>query len=94
MAFLKIDLEENAKAISQIVLDELLYKGRTLRQWADAISKPKTNADKIRAMTDEELMTWIMEMQACPYELYQDCQHPNYDCETCIKDWLRQEAEE
>ena len=56
--------------------------------------KPITNADKIRTMTDEELMTWIMEMQACPYELYQDCQHPNYDCETCIKDWLKQEAHE
>ena len=52
-----------------------------------------TKADRIRAMVDEELMTWIMEMQACPYELYQDCQHPNYDCETCIKDWLKQEAE-
>ena len=56
--------------------------------------KPKTNADRIRAMSDEELMTWIMEMQACPYERYQDCQHPNYDCETCIKDWLKQEADE
>ena len=53
----------------------------------------QTNADRIRAMVDEELMTWIMEMQACPYELYQDCQHPNYDCETCIKDWMKQEAE-
>lgn len=58
-----------------------------------AFETKHTNADRIRAMTDEELMTWIMEMQACPYELYQDCQHPNYDCETCIKGWLKQEVE-
>ena len=55
--------------------------------------KPMTNADRIRAMTDDELTMWIMEMQSCPYERYQDCQHPNYDCETCVKDWLKQEAE-
>ena len=58
-----------------------------------AFETKHTNADRIRAMSDEKLMTWIMEMQACPYELYQDCQHPNYDCETCIKGWLKQEVE-
>lgn len=37
------------------VLDGYEYNGKTIREWADLIANPKTNADRIRAMTDEEL---------------------------------------
>ena len=51
-----------------------------------------TNADKIRKMTDEELIPVIMEWvcntffrgkQACPQA----------HCDDCIRAWLRKEAE-
>lgn len=37
------------------VLDEYEYRGKTIREWADLIANPKTNADRIRTMSDEEL---------------------------------------
>ena len=36
------------------------YKGKTLKEWADSISKPVTNADRIRAMTDDELAEYLI----------------------------------
>ena len=36
------------------VLDEITYKGRTIREWADALTNPKTKGDELRAMSDEE----------------------------------------
>ena len=50
--------------------------------------KPQTNADRIRAMSDEELMK-IFEsvgMTGCP-EPTMDCRA---SCEECILDWLKQ----
>ena len=49
--------------IFERVLDEMLYKGKTLREWADYIANPKTNADRIRAMTDEEIDKFLGEVQ-------------------------------
>lgn len=40
-------------------LDGFKYKGRTLRQWVDPIVNPITNADRIRAMSDEELAEYL-----------------------------------
>ena len=37
------------------VIDEVAYKGKTIREWADLLTNPKSNADRIRAMSDEEL---------------------------------------
>lgn len=42
------------------VLDEYEYNGKTIREWADLIVNPKTNADRIRSMSDEELAEWIV----------------------------------
>ena len=41
------------------VIDEVAYKGKTIREWADLLTNPKSNADRIRAMSDEELADFI-----------------------------------
>ena len=53
--------------------------------------KPMTNADKIRAMSDEELA----EVIACPKGLFarMDCFDDNRDCKHCALEWLQQPAE-
>ena len=53
-----------------------------------------TNADRIRAKSDEELAKWIA-------DIYPDCP-PGYNCDSsrvtdccdCWLDWLKQEADE
>lgn len=60
---------------------ELLQAIITLEQFMDGISeeKPKTNADRIRAMTDEELAKWLDgELPSKPKEWWLD--------------WLKEEA--
>lgn len=49
--------------------------------------KPKTNGDKIRAMTDEELSCFIADVD-CPQET---CK-PGMYCEKCWLNWLRSPA--
>lgn len=51
---------------------------------------PMTNADRIRAMSDEELAVVIM----CPHESEQTlCTRPE-DCLSCCIEWLKQPAKE
>jgi hypothetical protein len=50
-------------------------------------TKPKSNADKIRAMTDKELAYWIM----CPYDSPY-CTGTD-QCIECTLEWLKQSAE-
>lgn len=64
--------------------------------------KPKTNADRIRAMTDEELAATEM---LCPYwasknpwrcpEKYAKRKDgkEGYDCVACVLDWLKSPVE-
>lgn len=59
--------------------------------------KPKTNADRIRAMSDEKLAAWIAGMSTiceCCAEL-NECASPRgfNRCSHGIKDWLQQPAE-
>lgn len=62
--------------------------------------KPKTRADQIRAMSDEELANLFQEY-ACPEDLggENQCEETSlelFDVSKCIKcwlDWLRQEVE-
>ena len=55
--------------------------------------KPQTNADRIRAMTDEELASFIDHISGCPPKREDcDCIESEDDCEACWLDWLRQEA--
>lgn len=54
---------------------------------------PQTNADRIRAMTDEELAEWLSDMHdtvTCPNNGAIDC---NPSCKRCWLDWLKQEGE-
>lgn len=58
-----------------------------------AQSKPMTNGDRIRAMSDEELAKFLDDNHnshgcVCPAR---DC---SATCRQCIEDWLQQPAEE
>ena len=56
--------------------------------------KPITNADRIRAMSDEELAEWIATVplshdDICPSPLPERCGGSNgYDAEACKQCWL------
>ena len=61
-----------------------------------ATTVPYTNADRIRAMSDEELAEFIPNWSytnacKCEEQSYADC---NLKCEECVLDWLQQPAEE
>lgn len=58
------------------------FNGITLKQ-------PRTNADCIRAMSDEELAKFL-NVAGCPCP-EKDCRPT---CEVCIEEWLQQPAEE
>ena len=52
------------------------------------VHKPKTNADRIRAMTDEELREFlcsITKCEVCQFEIWGGCG---------LLEWLQQPAEE
>ena len=62
--------------------------------------RKKTNADRIRNMTDEELAKYIFLIladYACPpYQNMDSCKKKNatFDvCESCWLEWLKQEVE-
>lgn len=55
----------------------------------------KSNADRIRAMTDEELARFFCDEYGCPIGRgYPDCGETPTDpvCVGCWLEWLRQEA--
>lgn len=54
------------------------------------LSQPMTNADRIRAMSDEELAEVIM----CPYGSEPDLCCTKGTCLECCEKWLQQPAEE
>lgn len=52
----------------------------------------KTNADRIRAMTDEELATKLY-LSTCIHVFDSEVKCKDNGCKKCWLDWLRQEAE-
>lgn len=53
---------------------------------------PKSNADKIRAMTDEELAEWFTDV--CPASVEFSCSGCKFNALECtFLTWLKQEAE-
>ena len=48
---------------------------------------PKTNADRIRSMKDEELAVVI----ACPHNPL-ECVHPGENCVSCCLEWLKEKS--
>ena len=54
--------------------------------------KPLTNADRIRAMTDEELAEFLMKpTRIIPKYECEDCEN---DCTECVLEWLKEEADD
>ena len=54
------------------------------------VASTHTNADRIRAMTDEELAGWILRQVCCP----DDRDGCRSTCTECWLAWLREEAED
>lgn len=48
-----------------------------------------TNADRIRAMSDEELAAYLL----CPRDFDPNMYCRNLTCRECVVEWLRQPAE-
>lgn len=50
-----IDIEgcKTIKELAHRVMNEYEYNGKTIREWADLLTNSKTNADRIRAMSDD-----------------------------------------
>lgn len=58
----------------------------------DNLTEPVlTNADRIRAMSDEELVELLDYDLGCPAT--GNCEKMNRDCKACWLDWLQQPAE-
>ena len=57
-------------------------------------AKPMTNADRIRAMTDEELCDFLSQYKFCDI-CEEGCDNCTYhgDCDKRLLDWLKQPAE-
>lgn len=52
-----------------------------------------TNADRIRAMTDEELATWLIERIPCHRCPIEECNGGHQNCTDFWLDWLKQEVD-
>ena len=72
-----------------VIETEVVYRGYCVDGPCSCF-EPKTNADKVRAMTDEELARWIGQYERC-VEHKRKC---DSKCYLCWLDWLKQEADE
>ena len=77
------------------------YDGEPLGLPSNFKLKPMTHADRIRAMSDEELAKWLLEVMkhkvACFGEgafEYTPCRNVEHDCVKCGVTWLKQPVEE
>ena len=55
-------------------------------------AKPQTNADRIRAMSDEELAKQFSHTSICEQK-YPKCMVAGEDCVECLLEWLKQPVE-
>lgn len=73
------------------------YKLENVLAWRDEcfeiMTSPKTNADRIRSMTDEELAE-VLFGSCIEHMGVEECSHPEEACKSCVLDWLRAESEE
>lgn len=65
------------------------------------VTKPMTNADRIRAMTDEELAEWIRAVSpyeeycgCCPAEGFCNTSYKGMECKDIVRLWLQQPVKE
>lgn len=61
---------------------------------ASRVVNVQTNADRIRAMSDEELCKLLMSIPDVPCEQNGYPEKCNHKCAECITKWLQQPAEE
>ena len=57
---------------------------------ADRMINVETNADRIRAMSDEELLHWLLRLQDDAIKRFANFELPNYQS---LADWLKQPAD-
>lgn len=57
----------------------------TTNKSESVVKKSQTNADRIRAMSDEELVKHL----ACQWK---ECKNMGIDCDKCLLEWLKQEV--
>lgn len=91
-------IDSTIKAIEKLATYENAEKhGLPERYEADAkdipTEKPKTNADRIRSMTDEELAE-VLFGSCIEHMGVEECSHPEEACKSCVLDWLKAESEE
>ena len=74
---------------------ETAYKNGYEQGKKDALTKiPVTKADRIRAMSDEELVNFINHFNICDLRTNDECKMSYCACcEVCVMDWLKQPAE-
>lgn len=71
------------------------YVGELTCDDFEPIVKAKTNADRIRAMTDEELAEYHAEKCGCPHDpIIFGCKMATIGCIGCWLEYLKQEAKE
>ena len=72
----------------------------TCGNWIQKPEKPLTNADRIRAMSDEELAEFISRIEIGDFgpqvygKTFCDMCKGQYECDDCRLWWLQQPAEE
>lgn len=66
-----------------------------LRELSVEEYKPRTNADRIRSMSDEELVQILVYCAHCTTDI-EPCKHRDDDvtCEQCGREWLQSEVKE
>ena len=58
------------------------------------VKEPKTNGDRIRQMTDEELADWLTDgHDNCDLCQFGTCR-PEFECEKGVLEWIKQEVSE
>ena len=85
--------------------ETLTYRGSTCatQRAKYGLGDPQTNADRIRAMSDEELAEWLNSFGGdfyCPTKkeclemVDNDVAIPEEHCLNCVMEWLQQPAKE
>lgn len=73
--------------------DEEAILSRTKAIMDEVIAPPKSNADHIRQMTEEELAD-ILDNSQCAYCAYEEGCDDNAECSRGILEWLRKKVNE
>ena len=96
------EIEDLATEIQERTMKDSYFMAQTIINKvlvvaAEVSAKPKTNGDRIRQMTDEELARWLNNEASCTCGICigqrdkSSC--TQYMCEECIAKWLEQEVD-